>query len=176
MPLPLVEPWLPYPLTLRSDETSRAPWNMWAIVHDLQVETNPRYTPRNNSTFCNIFLWDVTSAMGAEIPHWVDEKGDPCKPGKGAELSANKIVDWIVKHGPRFGWAECTEAEARRDARFGQPAVALWKNPKGIGHVAVVMPAREPVTQIAQAGRLNFSLGPVTKGFGKLSPRYFVHP
>lgn len=178
----LVQPWLPYPITLRSDENDRAPWNLQSVVDSLQVSINPRYTPRDmngdgkRETFCNIFLWDFTSAMGAEIPHWVDEKGAPCKPGKGAELSANKTVDWILKHGKRFGWSEVTEKEARECARLGKPAVALWKNPKGIGHVAVVMPAREPSTLIAQAGSLCFSLGPITKGFGKASPRFFAHP
>lgn len=176
MPLPLVEPWKPYPLTLTCDVSTRGPWNTWAIVHSLEVETNPRYTPRNKSTFCNIFLWDFTRAMGAEIPHWVDALGNPCAQGKGTELNANATLEWLLLHGPKFDWAECTEAEARRDARFGQPCVAVWRNPKGIGHVAAIMPAREPVTYIAQAGAKNFSFGPLAQGFGKQKPLFFTHP
>lgn len=43
-----------------------------AIINQFGVETNPRYRPRNNNTYCNIFVWDVSSAMGAEIPHWIN--------------------------------------------------------------------------------------------------------
>lgn len=41
------------------------------VVNQFAVGSNPRYAQRNGNTYCNIFAWDVMSAMGATLPHWV---------------------------------------------------------------------------------------------------------
>ncbi|NPV90054.1 MAG: hypothetical protein HPY50_04670 [Firmicutes bacterium] len=55
-----------------SDENLRSPYAYDMIIDQFKVADNPRYKRRNGNTYCNIFAWDVTNAMGAEIPYWVD--------------------------------------------------------------------------------------------------------
>ena len=52
------------------------------VINQFAVQYNPRYGEVYvdgvlKKTNCNIFVWDVTSAMGALIPHWVDANGWP---------------------------------------------------------------------------------------------------
>ncbi|MFL5346408.1 MAG: peptidoglycan-binding protein [Hyalangium sp.] len=153
------------------------------VINQFGVGSNPRYTPRDSNgdgsrdTFCNIFLWDVTRAMGAEIPHWVDSKGNPAAVGKGRELNANATVDWLHQNGPQQGWHKVSAAEAQKLANEGHPAVAVWKNPSGIGHVAVVRPGEMTSAgpAIAQAGASNFNNGHVKDSFGTRPVEYFVN-
>jgi hypothetical protein len=119
---------------------------------------NPRYAHRNGSTFCNIFAWDVTRAMGAEIPHWVNPSGDPTPHLKGNELNANALNSWLHAHGARYGWRQVTLAEGVDLANQGRPVVASWKNQGGIGHIAMIRPGVATASEgpwMAQAGAKN---------------------
>lgn len=144
------------------------------VVSQFYVETNPRYTPRDlnkdgvQETLCNIFLWDVTRAMGAEIPHWALANGASAAVGMGKELTANATVDWMNEHGERVGWRKISENEARESAAQGYPTVVLWQHHGGIGHVACVYPGPTGVTLIAQAGSKNFVGLPLSAGFARL--------
>lgn len=153
-----------------------------AALNQFGVETNPRYAQRNDNTYCNIYVWDVTRAMGAEIPHWVDPNGAPVNVGKGAELSANGVVNWLGKYGGKYGWHVVTAKEAQAYANKGSPAVAVWPNQGGIGHVAVIRPGDYSATQgpaIAQAGSQNLNSTRVSKTFGSGWSRnqiiYYAH-
>ncbi|WP_164012330.1 peptidoglycan-binding protein [Pyxidicoccus trucidator] len=168
---------------LKGDPKNRNADTYNQVINQFGVGSNPRYTPRDSSgdgvrdTFCNIFLWDVTRAMGAEIPHWVDTNGNSVAPGKGREMNANSTVDWMHKHGERNGWRKATPEEAQKMANAGHPSVALWKNPRGIGHVAVVRPG-EVTSQgpsSAQAGGKNFNNKHIKDGFGGAQPEYWVN-
>jgi hypothetical protein len=168
---------------LRGDPSCRNRATYDDVINQFAVGNNPRYAPRDSSgdgirdTFCNIFVWDVTRAMGAEIPHWVDGSSNPAAVGSGRELSANATVDWLRQHGHRHGWRRVSEAEAQRLANQGHPSVVVWKNPGGIGHVAVVRPGE--VTSkgpaIAQAGVRNFNHGHVKDAFGNAPVEYWVN-
>lgn len=178
----MTAPWLPCPLTVCSNQGARSPRNLEDVVRALRVDTDPRYAPRDlnadgtRETFCNIFLWDFSRAMGVEIPHWVDAQGCPCAPGKGLELNANATVRWMVSYGvPHYGWEQVLEPVARARVLRGEPTVALWQNHSGIGHVAALVPARTGETYIAQAGAACFSRGPLSRGFGRLSPVFYSH-
>jgi hypothetical protein len=109
--------------------------------------------------------------MGAEIPHWVD----------GRELDANGVVDWLRNRGAENGWRRVSEAEAQEMANQGQPCVAVWKNPRGIGHVAIVRPGEYSSSEgpvIAQAGGNNYNLTRINTGFGadkRGQIEYYVH-
>ena len=148
---------------LRGDRSNRSRALYDRVINQFAAGANPRYAHRKDangrtSTFCNIFAWDVTRAMGAEIPHWVDAKGDPAAPGKGHELNANAINGWLHAHGPRFGWRPVAAQQAVALASAGRPVVASWKNPKGIGHIAVIRPGEmhpEAGPLMAQAGAKN---------------------
>ena len=62
-------------------------------------------------------------------------------------------------------------------ANQGNPAIASWRNPSGIGHIGVVRPgevtSRGPA--LAQAGGRNFNDGHVMDGFGNRQVEYWVH-
>lgn len=164
-----VEPWQPYPFTVFNGEGHRSAQENRKVIQQFKVATNPRYTPRDALTYCNIFAgWDYTCAMGCEIPHWVDVFGNKVPVGNGSELTANKISDWLNTQGASRGWREVTEFEARRLALEGKPTIVTWKNPFGNGHQAVVFPNSDTTkTYIAQAGAICFENGLLSRGFGK---------
>jgi hypothetical protein len=157
----------------------RSTKNYLAAVKQFEVETNPRYARGHakpgigKETYCNIFLWDVTVAMNCEVAHWIDPAtGVEVPKGKGIELSANGVCDWFSTHSLTFGWMKCGKTKAMERASVGFPAVVLWKNPGGIGHVAIVLPGTD-FCHIAQAGTVNFFDQPLDKGFGSARPLVF---
>lgn len=151
------------------------------LINQFAVGNNPRYLPGGGFTYCNIFVWDVTRAMGCELPHWLDAHGRPAQPfAPGAyEVNINGGVDWMKKYGvAQHGWQKLTDVQAQAYANAGQMALALWKNPSGgHGHTAVVRPgtltARGPAA--AQAGSRNFNMGHIKDGFGNLAVQYYGH-
>lgn len=48
--------------------------NQYAVVESLNVEDSGRYQPGGGSTYCNIYAYDVVTALGAYIPRtwWYD--------------------------------------------------------------------------------------------------------
>ena len=164
---------------LRNDSTSRSAAAYDNVINQFAVGVNPRYAHRGGSTYCNIFVWDVTSAMGAEIPHWVSPTGDPTPHLKGNELNANALNDWLNRHGARFGWRKVPLADAVAAANRGCPAVASWKKPGGIGHVAMIRPGVATASEgpwMAQAGAQELELHPDVRGLEDVSGRRAVDP
>ncbi|HEX8698631.1 MAG TPA: LysM peptidoglycan-binding domain-containing protein [Myxococcaceae bacterium] len=169
--------WVPVDAPLQGDPAHRNAETYADVIDQFAVGSNPRHARRDGNTYCNIFAWDVTRAMGAEIPHWVDGAGNPTGVGQGRELDANGGHLWLQNNGPQHGWREVSAEEAQAMANQGHPTVASWHNPGGIGHIAVVRPGeitdRGPA--IAQAGGSNFNEGHVRDGFGNAQPKYFVN-
>jgi hypothetical protein len=147
------------------------------VIDQFAVQFNPRYAHRKNpesgdtETFCNIFLWDVTRAMGVEIPFWANSSGEPVGVKEGKPLSANRMHDWLHKHGARFGWRRIDGggAQAQSLANAGHPTIVVRKNPKPKrhGHVAVIRPGSldDQGPEIAQAGSRNLNRTRVYKRF-----------
>lgn len=79
--------WIPIDAPVRGNPSNRNAHTYNEVLNPFAVGNNPRYTPRGGNTSCNIFVWDATRAMGAEIPHWVDDAGNPIGVGKGRELT-----------------------------------------------------------------------------------------
>jgi hypothetical protein len=193
--LPLAA-WLPVTAPVHSTFDARSPEQLEAVVAQFDVEHDARYHARDGQTWCSTLSWDFTRAMGCEVPHWADAAtGEPRPVGKGVELNANHVLDWLLAHGQQNGWLETNASVAKASADMGRPVLVLWKNepgpekiraaldaglppPKpGPGHVAVGVPSRGgPSLLIAQAGASNFVGKPVPFGFGTLPVRYFVHP
>lgn len=175
------QPWIPYSPGVQSFPGRRSAHRLMAVVLSFDVDTSPRYTPRDlnadgkQETFCNIFVSDVTSAMCAAIPHVVDAEGETMPIGKGRELNANATVEWLHAHGARKGWLRVGEHLAQARACSGFPTVAVWANHTGIGHVAVVVPSRQGTVWVAQAGAKCFSRGSLTQAFGRLMPEFYTH-
>lgn len=172
-----------------SHEGNRSPGLYRQVIDQFSVQTNPRYAVNkkgHGDTYCNIFLWDVTSAMGAEIPHYVDAKtGAPrTYPNvEGArELSANGIYNWLGEQGSRYGWFQVTPEQAQTLANQGRPVVTALKK-SGHGHVQVVCPSEDGAynenrgVTVAQAGRRLTGYKPITSIYNDSLPKvvYYAH-
>jgi len=169
--------WIPVNAPLQGSPSDRNAATYADVIDQFAVGNNPRYQPRDGNTYCNIFAWDATKAMGAEIPHWVDGAGNPTGVGQGRELDANGVNRWLNNQGPSQGWRQVSAEEAQQLANQGHPAVASWNNPGGIGHIAVVRPGEINGNgpAIAQAGARNFNEGHVRDSFGNANVQYFVN-
>lgn len=158
--------WEPVNATVTSCPNCRSPDRYITVLQQFNITQNPRYQPRDNNTFCNIFCGDVTKAMGCEAFHW----------WLGKELSANALLDWLIKIGPSYGWNKTDALTAQSFARQGCPAIVGWQNPKGPGHVAMVIPSTLPELRIAQAGGRCLYNVPIVNGFGNAAPLlFFTH-
>ncbi|MBI2565710.1 MAG: peptidoglycan-binding protein [Candidatus Schekmanbacteria bacterium] len=181
-----VRPWLPVDAPLINGEGDRSAASYDQVINQFGVGRNRRYEVNQqgrDDTYCNIFSWDVTRAMGAEIPHYVDRDGNPMTreaalrtPGY-RELSGNRTARWLRDHGEDHGWRIVTAEEAQRRANLGHPTVATRENPSGAGHIAVVRPGELTADgpAIAQAGGRNFNRGHVRDGFHGRAPVYYSH-
>jgi len=182
--------WIPTSPAVTGDESCRSPELLERIIAQFNVESSARYTPYKNGrdTYCNIFVWDVTSALGAEIPHYVDaQTGQPRRYPDTAgarELDANGVCRWLSAYGSRYGWTEVSAETAQEYANRGYPAVTAWQNPAGAGHVQVVRPSKDGAydaargVAVAQAGRTNREYTYAASIYGRSSlsqVRYFVH-
>lgn len=172
-------PWLPASPVICSAPGERNPTSYEAILAQFDVEHNPRYVPRDGKTYCNIFAWDVTRAMGAELPHWVDPLGRPttCDDPSGQRMNCNAISEWLHSVGHSYGWTQTDEEGAVRAAALGHPTVAIWRNPSGNGHVAMVRPDGMGLSGpfCAQAGKVCFQQGEVARAFGGFVPEWWSH-
>lgn len=173
-------PWVPVkPPASWVANTPRTGAAYAAVLDALPLLESPRYQPRAGLTFCNIYVWDATRLLGCEIPHWTDRKGIKTPMGVGFEQTANDMADWLQEHGQRHGWGPCGPATAQLLASRGNPCVAVWRNPGGTGHIAMVRPGElhpDKGPRIAQAGKRNWRECHVLDGFGAGRPvEYYVH-
>lgn len=172
-------PWVPLNAPLKGKPEARAPNVITEVVAQFDVTHQIRYQPTAKDTFCSTFSWDVTRALGCEIPHWVDSNNKPAKPGgSGKELNVNRTLDWLDTEGIDVGWMKVAELEARLRTKAGYPTVGLWKNSMGHGHIAVLVPPRAgavDATFIAQAGLHCFAYGLLSLGFGTKPVTFFTH-
>ncbi len=187
------------PLSPSYENTSseRKPEALDAVLNQFSVESSKRYEPTLFNTYCNIFAWDATSAMNAEIPHWInwktmmpyayDTKLSYSENAKlASEVNVNTLFDWMEGHAGMIGYREVSDAEARAAANQGKPAVGIWQNPKSgsSGHIVVLRPydpsrGGDPEKiYVAQAGRVPCNYIALDKIFspGKIeSVKFYVH-
>jgi LysM repeat protein len=171
--------WIPVdaPVQSQPGERSRARYDQ--VLNQFGVGSNPRYRPRSGNTYCNIFSWDATRAMGAEIPHWVDQNGNAARVGAAGawEMGANDTNRWLNNQGADNGWRQVNASEAQAHANTGGPSVVSWQNPGAIGHIGMIRPGEDSGRgpALAQAGRTNFNNRNVADGFGRRQPEYWIH-
>lgn len=167
--LPLDYTKAPYP-PLTGGSAYRSAEVLRAIVDQFDVEHAERYRRRDVTgdavpeTFCNVFLADVTSALGCAVPRFL----------------ANAQIAWLRASTFGHGWRECSRRDASERARMGFPVVVAWANPSGPGHVAIAVPTRfDPDDaerlEVAQAGSTNFARGPLERGFGRRVVEFYTH-
>ncbi len=170
---------------------NRSASNYYSVINQFDVENNERYEVNKNGqgdTYCNIYVWDVTKAMGAEIPHYYDnETGEVVSypDVQGAQcMTANKMQDWLTTTGKQYGWKEVSAEQAQAYANQGHPAVTTYKNSSGHGHVQVVCPSQnggynsEKGVTISQAGSSLHDYAYINDVFSDNAMqkvRYFVH-
>lgn len=164
----------PVDAPITSSQANRSAKNYDSVIDQFDVANNPRYAQRDSNgdgvtdTFCNIFVSDVTRAMGAEIPHW----------WQGRELNANATCDWLQNEGAKFGWKKVSEQQAQDLANQGKPVVVTLKNGGGIGHVGMVRPGENSNgPALAQSGATNVNKAHVRDNntFGNSDAIYYAH-
>ncbi|MDH6068995.1 peptidoglycan-binding protein [Chrysosporum ovalisporum APH033B] len=145
----------------------RSPEQIRQVIDYLNVADpqNKRYWPQGGETYCNIFARDVMRCLRAPLTHWVGRK----------EQGANEMYDWL--NNPTNGWKSVSVNIAISSAAQGIPTLVCWKNPRGIGHIAVVRPepGQPNNPRIAQAGARNFANNLMTEGFGSRKVGYFIY-
>jgi len=170
---PVIEDWMHVerwePVTPRKTcgtLPGRTPEIYEAIIDQFNVENAPRYKPGNGATYCNIFVWDVTRALCCEIPHWKGPR----------ELTANNLVDWLDGPGNEHGWYKVSDVMAGMSAERGSPTIAVARNLKGHGHIAMLVPAHnQPGLWVAQAGLKCARRMPLATAFGSLKYTCYTH-
>ncbi len=144
------------------------------VTGQFDVEKDPRYAPGDGKTWCNIFTWDWSCAMGARIPHWITS------PTTGAEieLNANALTFWLSAAGFDQGWREVrSSGSVLAEVNNGNVCVATFHNPAGHGHITPIVPDPKEI-MVCNVGAKNFQRGPIAKAYGRHMPnvRYWVHP
>lgn len=154
---------------LQSDASNRRGELLALVVGQFAPEHAERYRRRDvtgddkSESFCNFFVADVTTALGAPVP----------------QMLANQQLLWLSSDEARKrGWAAVSEHAAMGCVAEGMVCVVGWYNRNGgPGHVAVAVPSLDDERLfIAQAGARNFLAAPVKSGFGDLPVTFFVHP
>lgn len=172
--------WLPLDAPIRGRREFRA-WDLLlSVVRQFEVASCPRYRPTPaGETWCNVFVWDVTRALDAEIPHWVTEDDLPAQPGHGHhELTADGIQTWLDSEvGRSARWERTDEDGARAATSGGSPVVAGWRNGHTHGHVAVVLPSSpDSPLLVAHAGVSPAFCVPLAQAFGPRPVTFWRHP
>ncbi|MEJ7599457.1 MAG: DUF4157 domain-containing protein [Kofleriaceae bacterium] len=131
--------------------------NEHALADSLLIPGSTRHTPiptdKDKDTWCNIYAFDVVTAMGGYLPRtwWtsdaiteIEHDGHPSTDRTG-QVDANDMYTWMLQWGvTHYGWeAVPTPEDAQREADLGQLVIILAstgdKDAAGSGHVSVVM-------------------------------------
>lgn len=178
---------IPVDAPLRSYPKTRNRTTYENVINQFAVEVNPRYEPRENDTYCMIFVWDITRAMTAEIPYWVGMHNERLEPwldhyrvwrirDDARWMSANDINQWLNYHGARRGWREVSAEEAQQLANLGHPTVASLYEPDGKGHIGIVRPGEmRNGPALAQAGIRNANYAHAYDFFPREGTQFFVN-
>ncbi len=150
-------------------EGDRSPDAYQLVIDQFAVGHNERYVEDGpGKPRAHIFVWDVTRAMNAEVPHFAGPK----------ELSLGQTCDWVRHEGPMRGWLRTEAAAALEAANAGYPVLALPKDSR-VKLVAVVRPGR-PGTD----GKPRLAAAAVARGtdlgtfeaLGVFAVEYYAHP
>jgi Domain of unknown function (DUF4157) len=176
-----------FPLAAEDDRRRMFAANEHAIADTLLIPGSTRHEPTTGDdgktdTFCNVFAFDMVTAMGGYLPRvwWTDDAiadlqtGIQPTPDRTVQQNANDLYEWMLIFGvPHFGWeALGSSEEAQRAANHGQIVIILGSTGTDApGHVSVVMAETsdrkrpteaetvggELVPLQSQAGRENFA-------------------
>lgn len=141
--------------------------NEYAVVETLNVVNSERYRKNRKGkleTYCNVYAYDVVTALGGYLPRvwWTDgalqhvRNGKTVEPIHGItvlEMRANELTGWMHTYGDEFGWRKAKDANAAQEAaNNGRLVIALAKSSRTkldpntkkkvprSGHVSIIMP------------------------------------
>ena len=135
-----------------------------ALGQDFSTTQNHEMYGRiSGSTYCNIYAYDVVTAMGAYVPRcwWTDkyekeaiaamEKKEayatvPKYGTNVSEMNANALNAWFDRVGKYFGWRKATSMEEGQNAANNGNVVVLQaanKVASKSGHIAVILSERD---------------------------------
>jgi len=125
-------------------------------INYLNVEKSLRYQPTPQSTYCNIYAYDLCYLAQAYLPRvwWTSKtlmdfaKTPNCNPtplyGKNVlELNANALYDWLDEWGSDFGWTRTYDLnDMQQKVNEGRIGVisAKRKDISRSGHITCVVP------------------------------------
>ena len=138
------------------------------VLNQFAAGHNPRYEPEEPSRLrAHIFVWDVTRAMNAELPHFVGAR----------ELSLAQTCDWLRQEAPMRGWRRADAEGAAAAANAGKPVVAVPRD-SSVRAIAMVRPG-----ELGPDGRPRFAAAGLKRGndlstqeaLGVFAVEYFFH-
>ena len=160
--------WKAFNAPLQSREGRRSPDLYKQVINQFAAGHNPRYEAEDpNKPRAHIFVWDVTRAMNAEIPHFVGPR----------ELSLAQTCDWLRHEGPMRGWRRADMQGAVTAANEGKPVVALPKNTtlRGLGVVRPGEVGPDGRPRFAAAGHHRGNDLGAQEALGVSALEFFVH-
>ncbi|MBX7101626.1 MAG: hypothetical protein K1X89_28185, partial [Myxococcaceae bacterium] len=159
-------PWEPINAPVRSAPALRSRARRDEVLKQFGVASNPRYATSPSA----VFAWDVTRAMGAELPAY--------EHGRAVDLRAK-----LETSGGAEGWRQVSEIEAQAWANRGSPSLIVGRATRGPdgtavpGLVGVVRPgqlsARGPA--VAVGGARACPAIPASDVFDRQLSTYWVH-
>jgi hypothetical protein len=161
--------WKAVQAPVQSREGKRSRDLLDQVIRQFAVATNPRYSEDGpGRPRAHIFVWDVSRAMGCEVPHFVGAK----------ELTLAQTCDWLRHEGPMRGWRRVAEYEVLNTVEQGQLVVAMPKDIK-VKLMAVVAPQEPPEDMKPRLTgaclKRGVGLTPM-EAFGVRPVEFFTHP
>jgi hypothetical protein len=136
------------------------------VLKQFAVASNPRYAPdATDRDRSHIFLWDVSLAMGCEIPHFIGAK----------ENNLSQTTDWVRHEAPMRGWVRCNSNDIYTVAGLGQLVVAVPKDQRLKGLAVVHPQARAPLPLVVSAGAKRGWGVALRDAIGVTSCEFFTH-
>jgi hypothetical protein len=106
---------LAIPLAFQNGVEHRSPEAYLAAIEQFAVGTNVRYQPDGAALRANVFVWDVSRALGVEIPIFVNGRQQPL----------GHTAQWLRERSAARGWLRVSLPKGIEHALAGGPTVVI---------------------------------------------------
>jgi hypothetical protein len=157
---------LAVPLAFENAPGRRSPEAYAAAMDQFAVGRNPRYAPDGTASRAHFFVWDVSRALGVEIPHFV----------RGQEQSLALTCLWMRESSSAQGWVRVDLARGAEHASSGGPCVVTTRDPR-LSMLGLVRPVGDALGKplIAAAGRRRGNALTLVEALGVTQVDCYVH-
>jgi hypothetical protein len=140
------------------------------VLNQFAVGNNPRYGAEGPDKLrSHIFVWDVTRAMGCEIPHMLGAR----------ELTLSQTMDWLRYESSDRGWVKLSPDRAIAVAQEGRVVVAIPRDRKASAQLMALVRPEEPgedgAPRVAFAGNTCSNDASAKEAFQLATLEYFSH-